>query len=246
MEADERTILLVLDRCCDSFTFPMLDNGYVYLAAVNMSLYRSSTDWAIAIEVFGYSPRSGLPDTQIYTFASRLANRKMPHDFVSKEAFERYLANNPHNESHFVFPIQEGPWLDPNDAELVSETVDHVIVRDESIKMPQLHDYEERGIMLEKSRRVQVFELCRYLAETSREQMLATPQERRNNIPPDLSEILQLEEWFHPDVVNDDRPSLCETFQQLAHVLNTGDPRAYRPTHKPNTHWRFWPEGGRL
>jgi len=28
VEADH--ILSVLDRCCDQFTFPMLDNGYLY------------------------------------------------------------------------------------------------------------------------------------------------------------------------------------------------------------------------
>ena len=68
-------ILAILDRCCDSFTFPMLDNGYVYLAATRLSLYRSVSDWAMVIEVFGFSPRAGLPDTSILTFASRLHNR---------------------------------------------------------------------------------------------------------------------------------------------------------------------------
>ncbi len=72
-EAEE--ILAILDRCCDAFTFPMLDNGYVYLAATRLSLYRSATDWAIVIEVFGFSPRSGLPDTHVQTFASRLHDR---------------------------------------------------------------------------------------------------------------------------------------------------------------------------
>jgi hypothetical protein len=52
-------ILAVLDGCFDSFTFPMLDNGYVYLAATRLSAYRSESDWAIAIEVFGFSPRAG-------------------------------------------------------------------------------------------------------------------------------------------------------------------------------------------
>jgi hypothetical protein len=37
------------------------------------------------------------------------------------------------------------------------------------------------------------------------------------------SQILQLEEWNHPDVVNDTaRPSGSETFQQLAAILSTG------------------------
>lgn len=44
----------------DAYAFPMLDNGYVYLAATRLSLFRSSTDWAVAVEVFGYSPRAGV------------------------------------------------------------------------------------------------------------------------------------------------------------------------------------------
>ena len=74
-------ILNILDRCCDDFTFPILDNGYVYLAATRMSLFRSDVDWALVIEIFGFSPRTGLPDISIHTFASRLWNRNPPaHD----------------------------------------------------------------------------------------------------------------------------------------------------------------------
>lgn len=61
-------ILEALDDRPSAFYFPMLDNGYIYLAATRLSLFRSSRDWAITIEVFGYSPRAGIPDTSIYTF----------------------------------------------------------------------------------------------------------------------------------------------------------------------------------
>jgi hypothetical protein len=40
---DAVEILAVLDGCCDSCTFPMLDNGYVYLAATRLSAYRSAS-----------------------------------------------------------------------------------------------------------------------------------------------------------------------------------------------------------
>lgn len=55
MPASAPDILAVLDRCCDACTFPMLDNGYVYLAATRLSLFRSKADWAMVIEVFGFS-----------------------------------------------------------------------------------------------------------------------------------------------------------------------------------------------
>jgi hypothetical protein len=71
-------ILKVLDGCAADYWFPMLDNGYVYLAATRLSLHRSPVDWAMVIEVFGYSPRVGLPDLHVYTFGSRLRDRDDP------------------------------------------------------------------------------------------------------------------------------------------------------------------------
>src|SRR5437763_16015073 len=105
MDFDPEEILSVLDRCCDNYTFPMLNNGYVYLAGARLSLYRSATDWAMVIEVFGFSPRSGLPDTHIHTFASRLHDRNPPDRYVSREAYESSLRNSRHNDSRSVYRI---------------------------------------------------------------------------------------------------------------------------------------------
>jgi hypothetical protein len=247
MHSKPEEILSILDCCCDAFTFPMLDNGYVYLAATRLSLYRSATDWAMVIEVFGFSPRAGLPDTHIQTFASRLKDRNSPEQYVSREAYENYLANNPYNDTRFVFPIEEGNWQDPEGDELVAENASTVDVRGLALPLPPLDRYEQNGVELQQPPRVHVYELCRYLAEIERGRVLATRQERRISVLPDMNQFLQLEEWHHPNVVDDDdRPSGSKTFQQLARVLTTGDVKLYRPSRSPNTHWRNWPEGGRL
>jgi hypothetical protein len=127
-----KDILSVLDRCCGSFTFPMLDNGYIYPAATRLSLYRSNIDWAIVIEVFGFSPRAGLPDTTVYTFGSRLHNRDTPEQYLTREAYDNYLRNNPNNESQSVFPIDEGPWQDPDDSEVLADNVTEISLRQHS------------------------------------------------------------------------------------------------------------------
>jgi hypothetical protein len=247
MQSDAHTILAVLDRCCDHFTFPMLDNGYVYLAGTRLSLHRTAADWAIVIEVFGFSPRVGLPDTHIYTFASTVHNRNPPEKYVKPEAYERYLANNPHNESRFVHPIDDGPWQDEENNEFVAEDAREIVVRGKALPVPRPDEYERRGIRLEEPPKVQVFELSRFLADVARESVLATAEERRLSVLPEMTQILQLEEWHHPNVVDDnDRPSGSETFQQLAQVLATGEVGFYRPSLHPNTDWRNWPEGGRL
>lgn len=237
-------ILAILDRCCDAYTFPMLDNGYVYLAATRLSLFRSPEDWAMVIEVFGFSPRSGLPDTHIHTFASTIHNRKSVEEYISQEAHAHYLANNPNNESHLVFPVEEGDWTE---GELVANGATGLTLRGRRISVPDQAAYRRAGVKLAQPPDVQVFELCRVLAHEARDAVLATPDERRFNVPEELQPLLILDEWAHPDVVDETkRPTGSAAFQQLARVLVTGNINEYRPTEPPNTHWLNWPAGGTL
>jgi hypothetical protein len=247
MPVEPEEILSVLDHCCDAFTFPMLDNGYVYLAATRLSLYRTAADWAMVIEVFGFSPRSELPDTHIHTFANILYNRDAPEQYGTPEAYDRYLVNNPNNESRFVYPIGAGDWQDDQNIETVSENAREFVIRGKVRAIPSSEEYAQRGIALANPPRTNVFELCRLLADVDRDLVLATEQERRVSVVPDMDQILQLEEWHHPNVVeDDDRPSGSETFQQLAQVLATGNAALYKPSLPPNTHWINWPDGGLL
>ncbi len=246
MSWNPQDILSVLDKCCERFTFPMLDNGYVYLAATRLSLYKSKVDWAMVIEVFGFSPRSGLPDTQVHTFASRLRRAKKPTDYVSQQAYDAYLQNNPYNESTFVFPIEEGHWQSPENDELLAHGGHDVHVRNRFVQTPVLSEYAGRGITLQDPPNVHAFEFCRLLAATERDNLLATTEERRSCIPPDLTQIMQLEEWLHPDIVNQESPSNNPTFSALAEILAGAEPSSYQPSMQPNTHWSHWPEGGTL
>jgi hypothetical protein len=84
------------------------------------------------------------------------------------------------------------------------------------------------------------------LAAGHRELVLATPDERRANVLTDLPQIMELEDWNHPDVASGVKASDSETFQQIAKVLATGDRTQYRPSLSVNTHWRNWPGGGQL
>jgi hypothetical protein len=119
--------------------------------------------------------------------------------------------------------------------------------RNEALQLPSSDEYKQREIELEEPPRVRVFELCRFLANVGRELVLATAQERRISVLPDMTQIVQLEDWHHPNVVDHaDRPRGSETFQQLAQVLTTGEVAIYHPSQPPNTHWRNWPDGGNL
>ncbi|KWF06330.1 DUF7003 family protein [Burkholderia pseudomultivorans] len=246
MTIDGQSILSVLDDCCEQFSFPMLDNGYVYLAATRLSLYGGPEDWALAIEVFGHSPRAGLPDTQVYTFGSRLVRQRSADQFVSEAAYDAWLAANAHTESAFAYPVEAGAWIDPAHGEYLAAGRHAVRVRGMSIDTPEPGAYAGHGIVLVEPPAVRVFEFCRFLAAVARDSVLATEAEQRACVPADCEKILQLDAWHHPDVVNGERPSGDPTFRSLADVLVTGDAARYRPSAAPNTHWGNWPDGGTL
>ena len=236
-------ILKVLDACAADYSFPMLDNGYVYLAATRLALFRSDTHWAIVTEVFGFSPRSGIPDLNVTTFASTLIHRKTAANDATPEAHAAYLQRQPHHEDVFMNPVEEGNWIED---EAVVQSASSVRLRGQDIFLPALADYAANGIALESPDQAMVFEFCRWLAAEKRSDVLATPEEQRWNVPDDLVKILELDEWCHPDLANEELPSHTETFQQLAQVLVQGDVSLYRPKKAPNTHWSHWPDGGTL
>lgn len=231
--ADE--ILGTLDAACDSYAFPMLDNGYMYLAATRLSLYRSPADWAMVIELFGFSPRAGLPDLTVSTFASRLHDRDPASIYMNEEAYRNYLRNARNDDSRYFYPVKVGPWIDE---EFVSDEGLEVTVRGTPIKLPSRPDYARFEIELEDADRIHVFELSRYVAAAHRDHVLATPSEQRVSVTPELQQLLQLDEWHYPDLAGDERPSQLESFRQLAAVLASGDVANHRPSTPANTHWR--------
>ncbi len=225
----------------------MLNNGYVYLAATGLSLFHSPNGWAMVIEVFGFSPRVEVPCTYIYTFGSTLDNRKRPGMFVKPGAYEAHLAKNPNNEMRIVYPIEDWAWLDETDPELVSEQAEELVLRGRRVPVPSAEDCRRAGVILAEPPRMRVYELCRALAYTAREDVLATASERRMNVPPELSLLLTLGEWAHPNVVHrSGRPSRSPSFRQMARALASGGADHYKPNERPNTHWRNWPDGGTL
>lgn len=244
MDWKSERILDVLDACAEEFTFPALDNGYVYLAATRMSVYRSDEDWAIVIEVFGYSPRSGDPDVQIYTFSSKLHDRNPSSNYVTEEAYTNYLDANVYNESRFIYPISNSEWKDEEDLEYVKAGA-KCILRGIEVIVPQNPGFQDSGIELEEEKPL-TFEFCRLIASKYRDQVLCSESERRVSVSPELELVLQLDEWRHPDISGEELPSSSETFKLIAEMFETGNTQAYKPTEKQNTHWVNWPEAGTL
>jgi len=240
------SILSILDEGARAFVFPMLDNGYVYLAASRLALFRSPDDWAMTFEIFGYSPRGGIPDLNVTTFGSAVRSVKTAANFVSEDAYRAFMANNRHWQQEFFCPIEDEEWIDAENGEDVDPSAKHLRLRGSKVALPSPEDYSRAGIALTDPAHVQVAGLSRALAFARREDVLATNAERRLCLPEDMVQLLLLEDWHHPDVCDPEKlPSGSETFQQLADVLVSQDVTLYRPG-PGNTHWSNWPDGGTL
>lgn len=237
-------ILKILDQSAKDFRFPMLDNGYIYPAASRLSLFSSETQWAIVFETFGFSPRAGHPDLTITTISNELHNRNPPSDYVSTEAYQAYIANNPSTEMRNYWPILNDDWIDRDEPELVISGRE-LKLREQNVEIPNTADFQTNNIILSEGQPT-VFEMCRYLAETHRSKVLATEAELRVSISPNMERLMMLDNWHHPDLAAGQLPSKTQTFVQLAHVLEKRDPSLYSTSEQANNHWKHWPDGGLL
>jgi hypothetical protein len=150
----------------------MLDNGYIFLAASRLSLYGSTNYWAIVIKTFGFSPRVGEPNLTITTISNKLHNRNSVSDYVSLDAYQSYLSNKPNTDMREFWPIPNASWIDQDDPEhVVSNGTLHL--RGRKMDIPERTDFEAAGIALE-SDRIAIFEVCRFLAEKHRIDVLGT------------------------------------------------------------------------
>lgn len=233
IEAED--ILAQLDMCNSEYTFPMLDNGYVYPAGTKLTAYRDDKRWAIVIEAIGFNYRAGGHNG--ISNCLHIYGNCLPYGPGTRNENFIYLTNDANNCN--TFDDEEVFYLNPDCTTFT--------LRDQIL--PLYHNrqlYKDSGIEIEDAQRINAFEFLRLLDALHHDKLVATENEILERIPTFLPKIIELHNWFHPDVVNDELPSNNETFIQIAKVLETGNIDYYKPTHEPNTHWKNWPDGGTL
>ncbi len=224
----------------------MLDNGYVYLAESRLSLFRSPSDWAAVFEIFGYSPRAGIPDLFVTTIGSAIERSKSEADFVSIDAYHSYLKNNRFWEQSTFYPITSDDWMDSDNLELLSLAAPGICLRGKLVDAPSRNALASVGVKPVDDARIHTFEVARWLAGLYRNEVLATDAERTAHIPSGMSRLVILDDWNHPDVVLAEcHPSTTDSFKSISQVLATGNVDGLI-VGQGNTHWRNWPDGGML
>jgi hypothetical protein len=228
-------ILQQLDNCAADFTFPVLDNGYVYPVTSRLVSYRDDKRWAIIIEDVGFNYRGGGHNgiqNCLYVYGNCI-------DFPPGTNNDNFLTITENSN--------EGDPFDDETMSILNPEVNSILLHGNKIQINHVPNYyREKGIELEDPPNIMIWEFLRGLLPDYRSDLLATEKELRHRVPKDIQEFIKLDEWFHPDISNSETPSQNETFQMLAISLETGDRNRFHPTKPPNTHWRNWPEGGTL
>ncbi|WP_370425301.1 DUF7003 family protein [Tenacibaculum dicentrarchi] len=234
-EYTSKDILKQLDKCAEGFTFPMLDNGYVYPIHSKLSAYRDEKRWVLIIEVIGFNYRGG------------------GHDGISNclHIFGNCIDTEPGTDNsiflYFTDNSPEFPTFDEEYLESLNPDAKTMLLRDKGIEINHNREfYLNKGIELEENDKIFIWEFLRGLEPEYNKEFEATEKEIRERIPADLPQIMELNKWNHPDCADSEIPSNNETFKQIAKVLETGQNKYYKPIEKHNNHWKNWPEGGAL
>ena len=233
----------ILDASAEAFVFPMLDNGYVYLAAARLSCFHGMDGWAVVFEVFGYSPREGIPSTAIISIGEGLIETESAAKFVTPEAFENFRKANPYWRQDFVYPIEGEDWIDDDVGEVMRADTATLALLTKFVAAPSLSLLEQIDAEGGIGEPLHLANVSRALAQWHRKDVLCG--NARARIPDDWHHLLRLDEWRHPDLVAGELPSAIPTFQSIAKVIAHCEPSAY-VAEEPNTHWSHWPEGGTL
>lgn len=229
-EYSAKEILNQLDKCAEDYTFPMLDNGYIYLVTSKLTAYRDEKRWVIIIEVVGYN----------YKGRGHNGINNCLHIFGNCIDFEPGTDNN-----NFLYPTDNSSDEPTFVEEILNSKIKTMILRKKEITINHNREfYAEKGIEFEEEDKIFIWEFLRGLVPEYENDFFATETEIRERIPKDLTKFLELKEWNHPDCADSELPSKNETFKLIAKALETGITELYKPTKEPNNHWKNWPYGG--
>lgn len=213
-----KDILSCLDKDTGNLNFPGFDNMNYDMVTARLTGFRNENDWVLTIEqiVSWYSLNGVEPVLMISAFGSNL---------LINEPFVTYgPVRYPFNELQKYEDIPESILVIIREEKLIVNS-------SEVERNPYISDYFD-------------FDLMIYLVNRYRTKILATETEFREIVPAQLTQIIQLDNWHHPDVYNPSSefsmPSKTKSMQMIAEVLVSGNPELYKPCEENNVDWRKW------
>ena len=118
-------------------------------------------------------------------------------------------------------------------------------VRQELSFSPTREEYAQAGIIVDRDPgpgTLREIELLRFLVyRLGKDQIFMTEKDLLSHFPgcKDLKSFIRADQWEHPDLANEERPSKNIAIRSLIAALDHRDPSLFEQG-LPNTHWTFW------
>lgn len=227
MAISAKTILTTLDDGANHYEFPMLDNIYFYYGAAKMSAFRSAEEWLIVFQEISFSIRDGKFVNVITAFGNKIGkNGIISIEKIITESSEDQMFDD---EGNFLLnPI-------------------HFKVKIKGIEREfnlSAEDYTNIGIALNDKQMPNEAKIIRFLISAIPDELYFTTNELLKICGREhcnLEEFITLDDWSHPDLINDEKPSEIPCFQSFAEALEKNDRTLYQcPKEDYNTHWSNW------
>lgn len=220
-------ILEILDKGADTYDFPMLDNNYFYLGKEKLLLFRNGNEWLIVFQEISFSIKAKKFSNIITVFGNYVDKNGI---ILNKEI----ISESPNDK-----------MFDDNYKFLLNPLRFKVIIKGTEREFnPTKNDYKNLGIDIDDDKMPNEAKIIRYLTGIIPNELLFTADElleicgRKNS---NLDVFMVLEDWYHPDLINDEKPSETLCFQSLAEALEKNDRSLFKcPEEEYNTHWSNW------
>ena len=222
----ESEILDQLDRHAEEYDFPMLNNVYFGNADVRLTAFRSSSEWLILFQEIAVSYKQTSFVNAVSAYGNKLGTPGTQQAVAVISAFP------------------ESPMWDYNNNFLLNLYDFEVIIGGRARNFtPSQEDYRVAGIDVESNMETsaKVLRLLTYLIPgelfMQDDQLLGICGKNKS----DLRKFLQIEDWCHPDLADDELPSQSICFQSLATAIAENNESLYACSEDGwNTHWSHW------
>jgi len=215
-------ILTTLDEATASYSFPVLNNVEIDLAAIRMTAFRNSDEWLIVFQEIAFAAGFHGFANAVAAYGNRLKVQGVQRVIVPV-SFSGKGDSSKLNIHDFAVRVHKSRARHFNPS-VADYRMAHVDVGDESRAETKILRYLASRI---------VDEFC-----VSDDVLLRACKRRSAR----LRKFMEIDKWHHPDVADDERPSKTDCFKSLARALARGDASLYKCNPASfNTGWWQWP-----
>lgn len=222
----EDEILQQFDEHAADYSFPMLNNVYFQNAGVRLTAFRNNSEWLILFQEIAFSSHSEFVN-MVSAYGNKLESPGL------QEAINIITITNDQPD------LQDNNLTDLHNFRLYVRGQLRTFT-------PSLEDYSGAKIDIDDDSDISV-KVLRLLTFTIPAELFLSDDDLlevcgRSNT--ELQKFIQLDEWYHPDIADDEIPSENECLKRLAVALSNNNKELYScPEELVNTHWSNWIEG---